>query len=189
VSFTFSISCTIYFYVYDIGFCRNPQFNSDFPKQLSGIIDPDEFQQSIDNINRACRPTLCENLLVLCLFLCSLVGLIVFIAGISVIWLSVSALWIPLMSIGFVLFMGFFITAILVSSQIYRLCDTRLDKAIDAESRKYSMKLPVPTRWRLDMTIYTRHNSDAGPTYIQYFVSNIILTGRVLSKQSIVKID
>jgi len=175
VSFTFTISSTIYFYVYYIGFFRNPQFNSDFPEQLSGIIHPDEFQQSIGNINRACRPTLCEKILILFLFLCSLVGLLVFIVGIPVIWLSISALWIPLMSIGFVLFMGFFIAAILVSSQISRLCDTRLDKAIDAESKRYSLKLPVPTKWRLDMTIYARHDSEAEPTDIQYFVSYIII--------------
>lgn len=75
--------------------------------------------------------------------------------------------------------------AIFVSSRIYRSCDTRLDKAVDMESMKYSMKLAVPIKWRLDMTIYTRRYSMASPTNIQYYVSNIIMTSRVLLMQSL----
>jgi hypothetical protein len=170
-----SILVVIYLYICYIGFGRSPQFSLDFPKTLSGIIHPDEFQQSITNINRACGTTLREKILVFSLLLCSLIGLLIFIAGIPVIWLSIAALWIPLMTVGFVLFLSFLTIAIFVSSRVYRLCDTRLDKAVEAESKKYSTKLPVPTRWKLDMTIYTsRMSTVALPTDIQYFVSRII---------------
>jgi hypothetical protein len=171
----------MYFCVCCIDFFRSPQFSLDFPKKLDGIIDPDEFQQSIKNINHACQPTLYEKILICSLFLCSSIGLLTFIAGISVVWLGLSTLWIPLMSIGFAMFMIFFTIAIFVSSQIYRSCDTRLDKAVDMESMKYSIKQPVPNRWRLDMTIYSRRYSSASPTNIQYFVSNIISTS-ILNK-------
>ena len=78
------------------------------------------------------------------------------------------------MSVGFVLMMAFLTVAIFVSSRVYRLCDARLDRAIDAESRKYSTRTPVPTRWRLDMTIYTRRYSTTLPTDVQYYVRIMI---------------
>lgn len=76
------------------------------------------------------------------------------------------------MSIGFGIFLAFFIVAIFVSSQIHRTCDTRLDRTIENETKKYSMNLPVPIRWRLDMTIYARRLSAASPTDIQYYVGH-----------------
>jgi hypothetical protein len=167
----------IHLYICYVGFCRSPKFSLDFPKKLSGIINPDEFQQSVTNINRACKTTIWEKILLFSLFLCSLIGLLIFIAGVSVIFLSIAALWIPLMTIGFALFLTFLTIAIFVSSRVYRLCDTRLDKAVEAESKKYSKRSPIPTKWRLDMTIYTRRFSIAAtPTDIQYFVSRIILS-------------
>ncbi len=171
----FNVIYTIRLFVFVfIDFGHSLQFDSHYPNKLTGIIPPDEFEESIANINRAIRPTLYEKILIFSLFLCSLIGLLIFIAGISVIWLSISALWIPLMSIGFVVFMVFFTIVMFVSSWIYRSCDTRADRAVKAESMKYSMKRPVPTRWRLDMTIYARRSNTASPTDIQHFVSNTI---------------
>ena len=141
---------------------------------MNGILHPDEFQQAITNINRACQPTSPEKILILILFVGAIIGLVTFITGIIVVWWRISSLWIPLMSIGFVLMMGFFTVAIFVSSRVYRLCDTRLDQAIDAESKKYSTKSPFPTKWRLDMTIYTRRYSTTLPADIQYYVRIIV---------------
>lgn len=164
---------THYFYFWYTDFCRSPRFSSVFPKRLNGILHPDEFQQSIININRACRPTSSERLLIFCLFFSALIGLLIFITGIFTVWWRISSVWIPLMSVGFVLMIGFFTVAIFVSSRVYRLCDARLDKAIDIESRKHSTKSPS-TKWRLDMTIYTRRYSTTLPTDIQYYVRSMI---------------
>jgi len=75
------------------------------------------------------------------------------------------------MSVGLGFLLGFLIIAVFVSSQISRICDTRLDRAIESETKKYATNLPVPIRWRLDLTIYTRRLSTASPTDIQYYVS------------------
>ncbi len=54
--------------------CRSSQFSSDFPEELIGIIRPDEFQNSINNINRARQKTLCEIILSCALSLSLLLG-------------------------------------------------------------------------------------------------------------------
>jgi hypothetical protein len=45
------------------GHWRSRQFNDDYPFELSGIIHPEEFRHSIDNINIACQTIFGEKII------------------------------------------------------------------------------------------------------------------------------
>ncbi len=67
---------------------------------MIGIIHPYEFQQSIDNINRARKAPLGVRILRYSLLLCLLIGLIIFIVGVSLVGLSNKTISIVLMNTG-----------------------------------------------------------------------------------------
>jgi hypothetical protein len=183
--FCFSISLKIehiYVCLCYIGRGSRGQFHFDFPNELIGIIRPDEFQQSIDNMNRARRLTLSEKILSFSLCLCIVVGSILFTTGLGTIATFIPALWIPILSVGSVMSLSFCIS-IPVMTRINRSREARLQNAVDLESMKYSTKLPVPTVWRLDKVVTPSDNSDS--IDVTYFVSNIISKSHILLKPSL----
>jgi len=168
--------------------CRSSQFSSDFPEELIGIIRPDEFQNSINNINRARQRTLCEIIFSCTLILSLTLATTLVTTGLSIVWLPNRTIWIVLLSVGTAIIIVFIIQLCTI-----RICHWRTDSrvprmtlAIDAESMKYSTQLPVPIKWRLQSTTHTREDSDGDTIdYSVHSVSNIILTNHVLLKQSL----
>jgi hypothetical protein len=184
--FCFSISLKIehiYVCLCYIGRGSRGQFHFDFPNELIGIIRPDDFQQSIDNMNRARRLTLSEKRLKFSLYLNIVVGLILFLVGLVTIATLISALWISLLSVGIVMYLSSCCILILLFIRMNRSSEARLKNAVDEESMKYSTKLSVPNVWRLDKVVTP--SDDGESINVTYFISNIISTSHILLKPSL----
>ncbi|CAF3718941.1 unnamed protein product [Rotaria sp. Silwood1] len=132
--------------------CSKAEFDSTYPIHLHGIISQNEFQDSINNINRriSSNKILVTGAIVWALSTIS--GIILFIIdgitsgdshddGFPVL----VAVGFALCSIGMIVFaLGCFIT---LSRR-----GTRMIKAIAEESVKYSSRSPIPCSWRLDIS-------------------------------------
>jgi len=155
---------------------------------LTRIIHPQEFYQSIDNINYARRRTFGEKIVYSILGLCFLLGLIIFIVGLALIAVPTKAVWIALIAGGGGISIVSLCIGVFVIFWINRLRTFRLNEAINAESMKYSTKLPIPTNWRLNVHTYTstliRNGNSVHTVHGEiYFVSNIIWINYILLKQ------
>ncbi|CAF1429629.1 unnamed protein product [Adineta steineri] len=149
--------------------CRSTQFNSDFPPQLTGIIDPNEFFQSIDNINQARKWTLCEKIARFVTTFSVLIGPILLGVGLGLISLKKPAVYIPIICVGAIASLASVFMLIYVSIFVSKIRLKRLHNAVHDESVRYSTKLPTPTKWRINS--YTTQNysgSDGLSTIIHY---------------------
>ena len=157
-----------------IGWCKFREFNSDFPEELAGIMHPDEFQQSIANINDARYMTLNEKMVFFALFSCLVIGIIILIVGISLVWLRSSTERIVLISVGTVILTVVSVVCVSALIAVSRLVETRMKEATATESIKYSTRRPMPIRWRLDTHHYTVEYGGNRHHYAQYAVSTVI---------------
>lgn len=152
-------------------FCRISQFISDFPRELIGIIDPYEFEQSISNINRARRSTPCEILFNLISILCLLVIIILMIVAARLVPVD-GVVWIPTLFIGVgIMLLTIFICVFVYVWRVFAR-EARLENAVNEESMKYSTKQPVPTRWRLEKKTKPVQSLKGTSTYKFNFVSH-----------------
>ena len=132
--------------------CLKSEFDSTYPIHLNGIIRQDEFQQSIENINRTIRS---RTPLVICgiiFVICILGGIILFITGGS------TARYVNASGFPVLVFVGLGVIIIGMFVFTFGCCiiqtrrTTRMRQAIANESMKYSMRSPTPCSWRLDAT-------------------------------------
>ena len=152
--------------------CRDREFISDFPYELAGAIHSDEFQQSIANINNARRKTLFEKIALVCPLLCSIIGLAILIVGLCLISLQSSVPWIVLDSVGVAVIVATGCIGLLVSICVTLTVVHRMEDAIAAESMRYSTRLPIPTRWRLNAYHFTVGSGKRRRSYTVYSVSS-----------------
>jgi hypothetical protein len=79
-----------------------------------------------------------------------------------------------------------FCIGIVIIAWINLLRRRRLTEAINAESMKYSTKLPIPTKWRLNVFTYTttriRNGNSVNTVHEVYSVSNIICTSYIFAE-------
>ncbi|UJR06921.1 hypothetical protein I4U23_011210 [Adineta vaga] len=134
--------------------CCQTRFDSTYPNQLNGIIHPQEFEESLKNINKS---VISIPLIIICVilpFLCLLGGIALLIVGAtsrdpdankSVLFLAIGG--------GIA---GFGIISLIIGICVMQAVQTcRMRKAVAEESTKYSNRSPVPCVWRLDVTTVT----------------------------------
>ncbi|CAF1351154.1 unnamed protein product [Adineta steineri] len=100
------------------GECCKAAFDATYPQQLTGIITINEFQESIENINKK-----------------------VSIKRSMIILIIISA---------FTLFLCFPLGIMILSFRRH----TKMRRAIEEESAKYSTRSSKPCRWHLDVSAY-----------------------------------
>ncbi len=132
--------------------CLKAEFDSTYPVHLNGIISQDEFQESINKINR----TITSNkiLIILAIVFASSVigGIIFFIVG-GVTTTNSRGYGFPALvgvGIGVTVFGSLFFSIGCCIIQFRRA--TRIRQAIAEESMKYSSRSPIPCSWRLETT-------------------------------------
>jgi len=190
--FLFHMSLFLFFLVW----CLGKRFDTNYPEELRGIIDPSEFDQSIYNINLSRRKTFFELIVSTIIKLILLAGLIVMFVGFALIATGNTTVVVIVAVIGFVItIVTMLIFGLINSLWITPAYKARLKKAVHDESMNYATQ-STPTRWRLDVR-YTSHVT----TYVNYMnyvpigtsqrtsilgpyysVSTIILTNRVFSE-------
>ncbi|CAF4319547.1 unnamed protein product [Rotaria sp. Silwood2] len=128
--------------------CLKSEFNSTYPAHLNGIIRPDEFQQSIENINKQISSRKPMIIIGLIAILCLVSGMILFIIGGITRVASYSTGFPITVGIGFGLF-GFGMLILSIGCCIIQSKMTaRMHQAVANESMKYSTRSP-PCSWRL----------------------------------------
>ncbi len=117
---------------------------------------------------------------------CVLLGFIIFIVGLALIALPTRAVWIALVVTGGGISIASFFISIFIMAWINLSRRRRLTEAINAESMKYSTKLPIPTKWRLNVFTYTttriRNGNSVNTVHEVYSVSNIICTSYIFAE-------
>ncbi|UJR32719.1 hypothetical protein I4U23_020178 [Adineta vaga] len=151
-------------------FFGSVEFPTDLPPELTEIIDPYEFQQSIENINHAFRKTAVELIIKIIFLLGILIGVALTIIGPLIASKTEFAVWISILIVGLVL------PLICIFFKVCVFCFTdraRMEKVkmvINAESMKYSTRRPIPTIWRLDLETFHISSTDGGTTRIVYYI-------------------
>ncbi|CAF1218028.1 unnamed protein product [Adineta ricciae] len=132
--------------------CCDTRFDTSYPNQLNGIINPDEFQESLDNVNKS---VISIPLLIICVlfpFLCVLGGGALLIVGATMSSDSAANLSVSFLAIGGGI-LGFGLVAIMGGVCVMQAIQTsRMRKAVAKESEKYCNRLSVPCAWRLNTT-------------------------------------
>ncbi len=146
-----------------------------YPRDLDGIINQDEYRESIDKIN----PTVASNrgmkILVIVCILISVVGIILIGVGRETASSDTSTDDYPVFTligfglffcVGFIYLIGYFVVNLLKIEHI--------EKAVAEESKKYSSRSPIACHWRLQVpNICDRRCGDN--SQFDYCVSVIIL--------------
>ncbi|CAF3024528.1 unnamed protein product [Rotaria sp. Silwood2] len=130
--------------------CLKAEFDSTYPIHLNGIISQNEFQESINNINRRISSNKILVTMAIVFGLSTISGIILFIVGGVKSGESHSHGFPVLVAVGFALGgigMIVFTCGILIT--LFRR-ETRMRAAITEESIKYSSRSPIPCSWRLD---------------------------------------
>jgi len=127
------------------------EFDSTYPIHLNGIISQNEFQESINKINRTISSNKLLILLGIVFGACVIGGMICFIVG--------GITTANSRTFGFPALVGAGIGMTSLGSLIFGIgcCliqsrrSTRMRQAIAEESKKYSSKSPTPCSWRLNV--------------------------------------
>ncbi|UJR18891.1 hypothetical protein I4U23_022019 [Adineta vaga] len=129
--------------------CLYGTFDSTYPIDLNGIIDPDEFQQSIANINRSF--SLYKKYFMMC-WLISITTAIVGIVVLIVSWVRTQTESRIALLIGVILMFVIGLLIIIISSFYFftkRVKQTR--HTVEEESAKYSSR-SIPCSWELHVS-------------------------------------
>ena len=147
------------------GGCCKAEFDATFPAPLNGIITPDEFRESIGNINATSGSRVPIMIAALILAVSFIAGVALVIAGGVTAATSGSSGFPVLVGVGMgVLFLGM-IVSIVVCCVVQVKAATRLQEAIAQESAKYTSRSSKSCSWRLNTisivsgTINNRHNT------------------------------
>ncbi|CAM4895618.1 unnamed protein product [Rotaria socialis] len=131
--------------------CMKHEFDSSYSIRLNGIISQDEYQQSVENINRVARVNVSSIILTLIICLCVITGIALFIAGgltaktfqrsgfpiLFAIALALEVFGVFVGCIGFII--------------VRNSRESQMRRVIANESMKYSRRSPVPCTWRLNI--------------------------------------
>ncbi|CAF1395814.1 unnamed protein product, partial [Rotaria sp. Silwood1] len=138
---------SVYIPYINTGCCKG-EFDSTYPIHLNGIINPDEFQESIKKINRT--NTSYKYLIIIFLIIYSTImisGGICFLINIILYQSKYSVLIIIGINLIMLASLFFCIGYYIILSQ----GTSRIQRAIAEESMKYSSRSPIPCSWRLDI--------------------------------------
>ncbi|CAF1473873.1 unnamed protein product [Adineta ricciae] len=130
--------------------CCKHGFNSTYQNDLNGIINPDEFQESMNRIN---QPMLSCNkkLKIICIILCLMVLLgICFIISANVAAKKDSSFYNTLLTIGIVSIDGGVFLHLIACCVIICQRERKLRQAITKETIIYSSRSPITCGWRLE---------------------------------------
>jgi len=126
------------------------KFDSTYPTQLNGIISDDEFQQSINRINRKISSNKSILLIGIVLGIGIIIGIILCIVGGITAVFSPNFGFPPTIGVGISFFIFgpifFCIGCYIVQSQR----GVRMRQTIAEESMKYSSRSPISCSWRLE---------------------------------------
>ncbi|UJR34806.1 hypothetical protein I4U23_027587 [Adineta vaga] len=135
--------------------CYNTGFDSTYPNQLNEIINPDEFQESLNNVNKSVISILLIIICILLPFLCMLGGGTLLIVGAVTSGASDASKSVLFLAIGGGI-LGFGLVSLIVGYCVMQAIQTsRMRKAVAQESEKYCNRSPAPCAWRLDTTTVT----------------------------------
>lgn len=171
----------IKFFFGSAGSFRSVQYGTEFPATLYGIITPEEFNQSIVNINLAHRTTVWEKVLLAIGPLCFLVGAIILIL-LAIPSVRENAL-IPIAVVGGVVA----IVAILLANAI-RVCIVNPRRAIRVrnilanESMRCTRNFKIPFTWRFEQT-YVPDDDIVEYSYYRQDVSSFNLNIQIFTKK------
>ena len=129
------------------GLCHR-EYDSTYPRELRGIIRPDEFRQSIENINNAKgdRTWICSSILV---FIFSLFIGVIFLAVAGILGALVHRSLLVLLVVGiFIIFFSICVFTYYISAKEDQ-SSSRMRAAVAEESKKYSNRSPTPCCWSL----------------------------------------
>ncbi|CAF0952199.1 unnamed protein product [Adineta ricciae] len=150
--------------------CRSTQFNSDFPPALAGIIRPNEFFQSINNINYARKRTFIEKIITFLFIMVHRLGAALLIAGIILTSKAILPAGIALLASGGAITVVFLCISLCVFKCMSMARIRRVKRAVDAESVKYVSRQPVPTKWQLGSYNYVDNSGDTSSVYTVYYI-------------------
>jgi amino acid transporter len=148
--------------------CCETKFDSTYPLSLKGIINQDEFEKSIEKINRTVSASEILKLLIIILIIGIVITILSFITGGRTLGYEyrISSLVRAGISVGLFAFIVFIIGLLIVRIQII----ARMQEAIAEESMKYSSQSSISCTWRLEAT--KDHLGEYGNhTQFMYYVS------------------
>ncbi|CAM4939985.1 unnamed protein product [Rotaria socialis] len=154
--------------------CMKHEFDSSYSIRLNGIISQDEYQQSVENINRVARVNVSSIILTLIICLCVITGIALFIAGgltaktfqrsgfpiLFAIALALEVFGVFVGCIGFII--------------VRNSRESQMRRVIANESMKYSRRSPVPCTWRLNIIRTWRRGRGRGGG-IKHIVYKLII--------------
>ncbi|CAF1152459.1 unnamed protein product [Adineta steineri] len=130
--------------------CLNGEFDSTYPIYLNGIIRPDEFQQSIANINRSFSSS--NKYFIRC---CIFFVVTIMIAPLCFALMRTkeenSGRYFALLIIGIVASLTEFVCIFIGSFYVFKKRVIQMRQAIEEESAKYSSR-SIPCNWKYDFS-------------------------------------
>ncbi|CAF1458856.1 unnamed protein product [Adineta steineri] len=132
--------------------CCHTGFDSTYPNKLHGIINNEEFQQSLNNVNKSIHSIILIIMCIILPFLCIFGGGGVLITGAVMSKDSNTNTSVLLLAIGGGI-LGFGLISLIIGHFITQAIRTsRMRQKVAEESAKYSNRLPIPCTWRLDVS-------------------------------------
>ncbi|CAF0761518.1 unnamed protein product [Adineta steineri] len=138
--------------------CLKAEFDSTYPIHLNGIINENEFQESIHKINRTIASSKILLIVGVILILTMIIGMILFVVGAITATTNIEHGFPALVGVGMSIIMFGMVFCIIACCTLQLRLAERMRRVIAEESRKYSSRSPIPCSWRLDSsTSYTEY--------------------------------
>jgi hypothetical protein len=151
--------------------CGSLQFNSEYPQELNGIITPEEFYQSMANINKAHRQTFWEVFFAWFGGLCAVAGFVLLVC-LSIKTIQDHAVA-PVIIGGLCLLVLGGVISVSTGIMLKYSRPIRVRNALADESSKYSTRFMLPFTWREEKRCIPSDDPEDGDYYVDE-VSNII---------------
>ncbi|CAF1145423.1 unnamed protein product [Adineta steineri] len=138
--------------------CLKAEFDSTYPIHLNGIINENEFQESIHKINHTIASRKVLLIIGVILILTIIIGMILFLVGAITATTNIEHGFPALVGVGMSIIMFGMVFCIIACCTLQLRRAERMRRVIAEESRKYSSRSPIPSSWRLDTsTGYTEY--------------------------------
>jgi hypothetical protein len=149
--------------------CLKSGFSSAYPSRLNGIINRNEFHESIVNINRKISYHKSRVFCLVVCILCIICGLALAIAGgvLSITYNTSLPVILLYTGIGLIGFSLIFFPAVWTVIRTRRT--TAMRKAIAEESKKYSKRSPTSCTWRLNVLTFWTGGGYGGRSRSHHF--------------------
>ncbi|CAF1373109.1 unnamed protein product [Adineta steineri] len=164
--------------------CLKAEFDSTYPIHLNGIINQNEFQESIHKINRTIASSKILLIVGVVLILTFIIGIILFIVGGVTAANNVRRGFPALVGVGMGIIMSGMIFCFIACCTLQLRRAETMRQAIAEESRKYSSRSPIPCSWRLD--IPTNYGGYYGDQHTHQAVNHLVIDiGRSIAPGSV----